>query len=753
MDAKQEEFLKRLRATFREEAWEHCRALSAGLLALEKKPEPAQSAEIIESVFREAHSLKGAARSVGFRNIESLCQALESLFGTMKHGKVVMNEAVYDVTHQAVDEVYKLIEAPEAESLPAQRTRIKEMVQRLESIAAEAPQKSPPADSTPVAQTPAPEPVPTAPQDDTHPAAAQTAFNHLDTVRMPIGRLEPLLLQAEEMILARMAAAQRVADMKEISRALSAWREDAARLQSRPGPTEAATLGELLEQQESWLNTLQSRTAAATHALEQDCHSLERMVSEHLEAMKSVLMLPISSLTEGFPRLVRDLARDQGKEAQLVVRGAEMEMDKRVLEELKDPLIHLLRNSVDHGIEKPDERARRNKPRSGTVTATFEAKEGRQAEITVSDDGAGIDSERVLAAAAKSGARTKDRGKTDEQEALSLIFQSGVTTSPIITDISGRGLGLAIVREKVEKLGGALSVSTEPGGGATFRLIVPMTLATFKGVLIEEGGEVFVLPTVNVERAARVRRKDIASVESCETVRIDGRVLSLVRLNDVLGMPGESGERAEAEDDYVHILVLLSGGKRIALQVNKIVDEQEVLVKGLGSQLRRVPHIAGATILGTGRIAPVLHVADIMQSASHPRVRAAAAAAEKPERKAARILVAEDSITARTLLKNILETAGYRVSTAVDGIDALTQFRSGEFDLLVSDVDMPRMSGFELTNRVRGDKKRGETPVILVTALESREDRERGIEAGANAYIVKSSFDQSNLLETIQRFI
>ncbi|HEY5504241.1 MAG TPA: response regulator, partial [Sedimentisphaerales bacterium] len=378
-------------------------------------------------------------------------------------------------------------------------------------------------------------------------------------------------------------------------------------------------------------------------------------------------------------------------------------------------------------------------------------KDGRQLEILVSDDGEGIDTSQVREAVIKAGLMTRDAAeKLSEPEILSFIFKSGITTSPIITDISGRGLGLAIVREKAEKLGGFVTVHTQAGVGTTFCLIVPLTLATFRGVLVRVDKHVFVLPTLNVERVKMISREEIRTVENQEMIRLNNQLLSLVRLSDTLELSADNN----AATDKISVVVIVSGDTRIAFQVDEIIDEQQVLVKGLGRQLSRVRNIAGATVLGTGRVVPILNVPDLMKSA----VRLAATVrpadtVKKATAKTGRILVAEDSITSRTLIKNILETAGFKVSTAVDGLDAFTQARSAEFDLVVSDVDMPRMSGFELTNKIRNDKKLGELPVVLVTALESREDRERGIEVGANAYIVKSSFDQSNLLEVIKQLI
>jgi two-component system chemotaxis sensor kinase CheA len=477
--------------------------------------------------------------------------------------------------------------------------------------------------------------------------------------------------------------------------------------------------------------------------------------------MKQLLMLPVSSLVEAFPAMVREISMDQQKDIEFVVQGSELEIDKRVLEELKGPLIHLIRNSIDHGIGTSQERMMHNKPPRGTISLVFSAKENGLFEITVSDDGKGIDVEKVLKAAVKSGIVQDDSVMDlNQDEILSLIFHSGLSTSSIITDLSGRGLGLSIVQEKVENLNGRLSMETKEGAGTTFHLILPLTLATFRGIMISLGDHFFIMPTLNVECVQRIEYKQIATIENRDTIRIGDNILALVSMAEVLGLPQPVQTRRGTPpkgvpvSSQIKVVVLVSGQTRIAFKVDEVVEEQQVLVKGLGKLLKRVRNISGATILGSGKIVPVIHVADLMKSAARgiglqkPEIKE-----DAPIRNTGRILVAEDSITSRTLLKNILETAGYQVVTAIDGAAAYTRARSEEFDLILSDVDMPRMNGFELTVKVKSDTRLRDIPVVLVTSLESRDDKERGIEAGADAYIVKSSFDQGNLLEVIRKLI
>lgn len=725
MARKDQDFLKKLLATFKVEAAEHLKAMTSGLLELEKVSDAEREREIIETVFREAHSLKGAARAVSQSEIEAVCQSLESIFATWKRSGVARSPEIFDLLHQASDSARKLLLSVESAPAPSEKGQIAQLLQRLENVS-----KGTGHGDRGSAEVQPPTP-------DTRPLALALD----DTIRISTAKLDSLLLQAEELLSAKLAASQRASQLREILGLLVDLKK------------EWGKKGEFLERSDNRITPVESKLTNLSRLFDQDHRMLGRMADDLLADMKKVLMLPFSVVLELFPRLVRDLSRDQGKEVELAIQGAQIEIDRRILEELKDPLIHLVRNCIDHGIEKSEERTRKKKPPQGTITIGISQKNGGKVEILVSDDGAGIDTLKVQDAAIRLGLLSPEQaGKLQYEELLSLIFKSGVSTSLIITDVSGRGLGLAIVREKVEKLGGAVSVESRRDTGTAFCLVLPLTLATFRGTLVKASERLFILPTTHVERVVRVKKEEIQTTENRETIQLNGRVLSLVHLADALELARKKTDDGQGRAQAV---VLSSAGEQIAFLVDEILSEQEVLVKTLGKQLSRVRNISGATALSTGEVVPVINVLDLMRSAvriSGPAVERAVVPAKEEARKQS-VLVVEDSITARSLLKNILEAAGYEVRTAVDGVDALMQLRTDAFDIVISDVDMPRMNGFDLTTRIRGDKKLAELPVVLVTALESREDRERGIDAGANAYIVKSSFDQSNLLEVIGRLI
>ena len=794
-------FMKHLLATFRIEADEHLLKLSSGLVELEKAKTPEQRTDIVESVFREAHSLKGAARSVNMVDIEELCQAMEGVFAAMKRHKIEVSAELFDLMQQAADHLARILPVVGSKLSTEDKTLLNDLVSRLEGVADRdglesgvsnseltSASDSPHAGTIVELETLTPSsaisaPQPPAPDESPQVHEPQTPLPDsrspipvtTETVRVSTAKLLSVLLQSEEMLFAKLSAAQRIVQMRETRAAFHVWEKEWARiipvmqqlklsgvkaiLAERGNGSAGISRGlvkvfDFLEWNKDFVKTLENRYITEIKTAKHDSRTLDGMVNNLLADMKKVLMFPFSSLLEIFPKIVRELSRDSGKEADLVISGEEIEIDRRILEEMKDPLVHLIRNCIDHGIESPGERKAKNKSQRGTITVAITPIDNR-VEVVVADDGAGIALDRVRAALLKSGGIPREKAdELTDRELLPYVFQSGVSTSTIITELSGRGLGLAIVREKVEKLGGTVSLETAPDTGTRFRIILPLTVATFHGVLVRLDEWAFIIPAMYVERTVRLEREEIKTVENRETIQLKGEAVSLARLTDVLGLP-PSGKAASS--GMIQAIVLTVSGTSIAFLVDEVLNEQEVLLKKLGRQLSRVRNVAGATIIGNGKVVPILNVPDLLKSAVKYSSRSAppiaASEAEQGHDRKLSVMVVEDSITTRTLLQNILGVAGYNVVTAVDGLDAFSKLKSSDFDIVVSDVEMPRMNGFDLTARIRADKRLAELPVVLVTSLESREDRERGIDAGASAYIAKSNFDQSNLLEVLKRLV
>ncbi len=741
---KKEEFLARLRETFRVEAAEHLEAISTGLLAIEHAGSAGRT-PLVESIFREVHSFKGAARSVSLTGVEALCLALESIFAAMKEEELALSTETLDTIHQGLGVLASLCANPGAPPSPQDSKKEQQALAALQNVVWETTGQY--AEKTAVVMAP-PMPAPPVP-----PAVPLNAGSPApDTVRVSTEKLGAILVEAEELVGARIAASNRTAELRALADDLGSWSRRRDRHAVRRRQSHEAMAAELLESERLYTRALENSLGKLAATAHQDALSLAASADRILAQTKKVLLFPCSYLFGPLPKVVRELAREQGKEADLTISGEDIEIDRRVLDELKDPIMHLLRNCIDHGIEKLKARRKLEKPGCGSVTITLKAVEGNRVEIIVADDGSGIDAAKVRKAAVHLGlvaADAADRSSVDE--AIGLVFHSGLSTSPIITDLSGRGLGLAIAREKVEKFGGMITVSSTPGAGTAFRLLVPLSLATFRGVFVAVGGQRFVIPTASVVRVSRVKADEIKTIGNRRTFRLGELVVPLVRLRDILAFSGPDRREDSAAQPLV---VVRAGDRQVAFLVEEVLGEQEVMVKSLGRQLARVRNIAGAAKAGCGAIIPILNIVDLLDAARTAGAPGPVAAG--PDRVAARrtrLLIAEDSITARTLLKSILEGAGYEVKATVDGMEALTMLKIEPFDLLVSDIDMPRLNGFELTARIRADKKLGALPVVLVTALASQQDREYGIEVGANAYIVKSDFDQGNLLEIVRRLL
>ena len=775
MDKRESDFKKRLLATFRVEAEEHLNSLSSGLLELEKLPSAERKEQIVETIFRIAHSLKGASRAVGEMNAELVCQSLEEIFSHWKKEGIKQSPGLFNVFYQAIEILRALILTAD----PSQSATLKRDIQRLvkelshqeyvdtksreqkSSRASDTPQQAAPHEEKEKAEVEKPPEAPLV-KERTH---------FPETVRISAGKLWSLLFQAEEMLTARQMVGQCLSNFKEVAGMLESLKKQSSDIhhylsktgngkkkngtvdKAPAGASQAAKLQDYLAWESDHIRTIENRlqgflkTTGAYHKL------FDRMVADLLAGAKAVTLFPFSVLLEGIPLLVRNIAHELGKEVELVIRGEGIEIDKRILDELKDPFIHLIRNCVGHGIEKPATREQLKKPIRGVITINVLPVAGNKVEVIISDDGAGIDQKAVKSVAVRSGVLSQaEADALGEEEVTSLIFHSGVSTTSRVDNISGRGLGLAIVREKIERLGGGISVTTVPSAGTTFRVTVPLTAAMLGGIVVQSSNQAIVVPTMNVDKTLRIKVAEIVTVENKDAVLVNGLPVSFVWLSSILELP--QPKETQSNSSYLTVLVVTAGGKRIALGVDAVLGEEKVLTKGLGKQLFRVRNIAGIAILGSGLSVPVLNVSDVARSLMKISMSLLSPVAVEEAKGAAQsVLVVEDSITSRVLLKSILESAGYRVKTAVDGIDALTMLKVGDFDLIISDVDMPRMDGFELTAKVRSEKKFADMPIVLVTSLATRENRERGIDVGANAYIVKSSFNQSDLLDTVRRLI
>lgn len=766
---------------FRDETADNVRRLIDGLLVLERQPGDRPT---LDGIFRAVHTIKGSARMLGLAEAGKLAHTMESVLGEMRAGQLSLTRELNDLllaggdmllamatavasgtkVDADVDRIVAALEAASAMSghgapAPVAPAPPPPASARADvSPAIRPPSSSPPA-STPSApgvssggSTPKPAPVavarPEAQRAGVPPSPPPVSR---PTVRVRVDRLDRLLNTTGELVVSRQIDREHQSALDELvrlairqRRLLLALTSEVRLLdgQSSVRQTVDALLNQLLngsERVEQRLRTVNEEWAAHTARVATLVDDLEA------EVMATRLQ-PIAGLFAPIPRAVRELARALGREVELVIEGEATEADRKIIESLGEALLHMVRNAIDHGLEPPEERLKVGKPAQGTLRLSAHAHSG-QVYITVADDGRGMDSAAIRASAVRKGMiSAEDAALLGDEEALELIFQPGFSTSTMITDISGRGVGLDVVRSVVTELGGRVEISSELGKGTAISLVLPLTLLTARVIIVGVAGQMYAIPSSACLGGLRIPASSVATVEGRPMVEVQDRTAPLVSLADLLRIPSRQQERS-----LLHAVLIGSHGRPLALLVDDLLDEREVVIKSLGPLLAGQRFCNGAIILGDGRVALLLNTATLLDQARESRSRLASRA-EQPLRPP-RLLVAEDSFMTRELIRSILQSAGYEVETAVDGLAALDKLRAGTYDLLVSDVEMPHLTGYELTSRVREELGLRDLPVILITSLSREEDRRRGLLAGAQAYIVKSQFDQSNLLETIRQLL
>ncbi|MBT3386050.1 MAG: hybrid sensor histidine kinase/response regulator [Prolixibacteraceae bacterium] len=769
MDKKQE-FLKRLLVTFQIEAEENLKNMSANLIKLENNPTDFAAQEFIENIFRDVHSLKGSSRAVNLLEIESVAHSFEGVMSALKNNRIQLNENIFNVMHQIIDLIDDLLNSTESGINSELKERVSDALKNLPLIEAgkfkeiehsASYDKKTKIIPDPEDLNPKPEPIEPKP-------VAPKPKNTSETIRVSTSKLDNMLNQVEEMLSLKLGFIQQIENLRLVLDKLNILNNESSNILSS-----TSNLLQTLEKKEkagdisieerevikiiqfydwsgSYIKTIKNDLVDIRKFSVQESHSSGLKIETLLDGVKEIITVPFSMILDVFPKTVRDLSKGFGKEIDFVVKGEDTEIDRRILETIRNPLLHITRNCVDYGIEKPEIRLEKGKPQKGTIFFIIERLENSKILVKISDDGKGINIEKLKEVYIKNeGISAEGVAKIQKKELLDYIFKSGITTSDIVTDISGRGLGMAIVQEKIEQLGGTVNVESEKDKGTSFNIQLPLSLVTFRGILIVVAGNEFVVPTAKINRVQRLNKKEIKTVENKATILFEDRVIPLVSLGNILELTPK-----ENDSEWVQVLVFGSNKKETGFLIDEIIGEQEVLVKKFNKHLARVRNISGATVLGSGKVVPILNVFDLIKSSEKPSAKEITLKIKEESAKIeTNVLVVEDSITSRMLLKNILETAGYNVTTAIDGVDGFTKLKEGSFNAVVSDIQMPRMNGFDLTEKIRADKIFSEMPVVLVTSLSKSNDKERGIEVGANAYIIKSNFDQSNLLEILERLV
>jgi chemotaxis protein histidine kinase CheA len=785
--------MKDLIAIFKAETEDHLTKLDNGLVELEKQPD---QMEMVKGLNREVHTLKGAARVFGFCEIQDIAHRIEDIFEEVAGKKVVFDSFIAGRIFKGLDAIRALLAkigqeenhgaAADASDICAElegciaaakgiRTRRKGGGQRdgdPSSVISDQKGIRARRKGTELkkgngaslneekgrqGKTPGGEKKQEQVVDPSGEAAApRFSAPAEEYIRVPLSRVNKLLYLAGEVVINKIKASIISAQAKRLSRLSKEAQKSISSLSEaikKELPSQAGEAPKWLGQCEAQMQKLREQTLKLYDHISTEAFHLDPIIDELQAKIKEIKMLPVSTILEGFPRMVRDIAFQQGKEVNLVISGEETKLDKKVLEGIKTSLIHILRNCIDHGIEGPEARAALGKPRDGTIKVSA-LHEGDNVVITVEDDGKGLDIAQIKETALRKRLVSSPEleGMT-EKEALNLVFMNGYSTSPVVTDVSGRGIGLDIVRRDITDLKGRVILDTQKGRGSKFTLILPLTIAIIQVLLVRVQGMLFALPMFTVTECLNVTMDDVSTLEGRMALQLRDRIVPLVRLDEVLGLPPAKQDEEKAKKEMLAVMAI-SFDRRVGFIVDEIMGQDEVFIKSLGKYLGKVKNVSGAMVMPTGEVVVVLDTADLIAHSALSLPSGAGKGFAPPmERKERRILVVEDAFSTRELEKSILETHGYLVDTAVDGLDALDRVIGGRYDLIVSDIEMPRMDGFELCRTLKKKEEYKNIPVVMVTSLQKEEDKRRGMEVGAAAYLVKTSFEQTNLLETIERLV
>jgi two-component system sensor histidine kinase and response regulator WspE len=755
---------------FREEAETHAGALESGLLQLES--DPADASVAIEPLMRAAHSIKGAARIIGLDIAVGLAHAMEDIFVAVQDGRETLTSGRVDQLLKGTDFLRSLSaldeSAVEAWSVDHQ-SGIDALVTQLRADApldaaapAPAPDPVPSPESAPVPAAaavaasdatapPAPEPASEASavsESSSPPATASAGGPSSSAVRVDSSRLERMMQLAGEVMIT--------------SRRFAGVRQDAVQLDRRLDGLEDS-VGTAVRGDGDPRRVLRDEVDAGRRAIAAMIDELDGLLRRTEEISADLYgqvlgsrMRPFEDGGQGFPRMVRDLAKSLGKQVRFEVRGGRTRVDREILASLEAPLTHLLRNAVDHGIETPSVREAAGK--TATATLMLEARHhAGMLLVRVSEDGRGIDPDGLRQRIVERGlSEMSIVERLEGAELYDFLFLPGFSTAASVTEVSGRGVGLDVVQSMVHAVGGAVRVESVPGRGTTFELQLPVTRSVVRAAIVEVAGEPLALPLARLQRVVRVAADQVTTVEGRRQFEHEGGTVGLVRFATLLDLDGgDAGDRDDHRAGVESVVVVGDATGRCGLVVDRFLGEQDLVVRRLDDRFGRVPHVNAAAMLEDGSPILILDVEDVVKSIrqllGEGRLRGTGRArTHDAGRRAKRVLVVEDSITVREVERQILRQMGLEVETAVDGVDGWNALQQGGYDLVVSDIDMPRMNGIEFVRTLRADERFRTVPVIVVSYKDRDSDRQAGLDAGADAYLTKGSFREGTFTETVR---
>ena len=773
--------MKEIMEDFLIEAFELIEQIDHDLVELEANPE---DLELLNRIFRVAHTVKGSSSFLNFDVLTELTHHMEDVLNKARKGELKITPDIMDVVLESVDMMKGLLESiRDNGSDAAAGIDIKNICVKLTQISeGEAPSAAAEAPAAP-APEPVKEPEPAAPAEEAAPEVSDAELSKLSDseVEAEIERLLKVRKAEDQARRASKGIAPK--SPKEIAPATSAAPAPAARpAPSRERDTDkkvpAASSGAVAQEQtirvevkrlDHLMNLIGELVLGKNRLLKiyddveeryegekfleelnQVVSSLSLVTTDIQLAVMKTRMLPIAKVFNKFPRMIRDLSRDLGKQIDLEISGEETELDKSIVEEIGDPLVHIIRNSCDHGIEDPETRKAMGKPEKGLVQLKA-YNEGNHIVVEIVDDGKGLDADMLKAKSIEKGIITeREADAMSEKEAFGLIFKPGFSTAAKVTNVSGRGVGMDVVKTNIEKLNGIIDIESEVGKGTVMKLKIPLTLAIIQSLLVGTQEEFYAIPLASVLETVRVPIDDIYTIDGKNVLRLRDEVLSLVRLSDVFGV-----NKVFDGGDQTYVVIIGVAEAKLGIIVDTLVGQEEIVIKSMGDYLQNIPGIAGATIRGDGRVTLIIDVGAMMEMAKDIKVNIraemedSAKAKEKPSDY--KVLIVDDSKMDRTIMQKSLEPIGVTIIEATNGVEALNIIKSGEhaFDAVLIDIEMPRMDGYTLAGEIRKYSKYRTLPLIAVTSRTSKTDRLRGVEVGMTEYITKPY--SSEYLENVVR--
>ena len=761
--------MKEIMEDFLIEAFELIEQIDHDLVELESNPE---DLELLNRIFRVAHTVKGSSSFLNFDVLTELTHHMEDVLNKARKGELKITPDIMDVVLESVDMMKGLLESiRDNGSDSAAGIDIKNICVRLTQISeGEAPSAAAEAPAAPSPEQ-VKEPEPVAPAVEAAPEVSDAELSKLSDseVEAEIERLLKVRKAEDQARRASKGIAPK--SPEEIAPAASVAPAPAA----KPAPSRerdsdkkvpAASSGAVAQEQtirvevkrlDHLMNLIGELVLGKNRLLKiyddveeryegekfleelnQVVSSLSLVTTDIQLAVMKTRMLPIAKVFNKFPRMIRDLSRDLGKQIDLEISGEETELDKSIVEEIGDPLVHIIRNSCDHGIEDPETRKAMGKPEKGLVQLKA-YNEGNHIVVEIVDDGKGLDADMLKSKSIEKGIITeREADAMSEKEAFGLIFRPGFSTAAKVTNVSGRGVGMDVVKTNIEKLNGIIDIESEVGKGTVMKLKIPLTLAIIQSLLVGTQEEFYAIPLASVLETVRVPIDDIYTIDGKNVLRLRDEVLSLVRLSDVFGV-----EKVFDGGDHTYVVIIGVAEAKLGIIVDTLVGQEEIVIKSMGDYLQNIPGIAGATIRGDGRVTLIIDVGAMMEMAKDIKVdiRAEIEDSTKAKEKPSdyKVLIVDDSKMDRTIMQKALEPTGVTIIEATNGVEALNVIKSGEhsFDAILIDIEMPRMDGYTLAGEIRKYSKYRNLPLIAVTSRTSKTDRLRGVEVGMTEYITK----------------